>query len=182
MQWHWCRLVVAARPNGRRPGSASACHDARQIRRLPCGGGERVEAIHPEPTGYADFAARSEAAKSRGWPCRCAGRNSRTRDAQRHGGRPRSQGAHRTRLAADRGRGAVGISGRRVRHRRRRHPGAGVLRMLPAGRRTAGGADAALHRHLARDHHPDLDLARFAPITPGARSTWRSSGAGGCRS
>jgi hypothetical protein len=29
-------------------------------------GGERVEAIHPEPTGYADFAARFEAAKSHG--------------------------------------------------------------------------------------------------------------------
>src|SRR3954468_14800358 len=36
----------------------------------------RVEAIHPEPTGYADFAVRFEAAKSRGWPCRCAAADS----------------------------------------------------------------------------------------------------------
>src|SRR5205085_1606852 len=28
--------------------------------------------------------------------------------------------------------------------------------MLSASRRAAGGADAALHRHLACDHHPDL--------------------------
>src|SRR5579871_1101231 len=35
--------------------------------------------------------------------------------------------------------------------------------MLSAGRRAAGGADAALRRHVAGGHHPDLD-----PLLPGA--------------
>ena len=63
----------------------------------------------------------------------------------------------RTRWPAGRGRRAGRISRRRIRHRRRRDPGAGVLRMLPPCRRAARGADAAVHRHLAGDHHPDLD-------------------------
>ena len=69
--------------------------------------------------------------------------------------------------AGRRGRGVRVLRGH-FRHRRRRDPGAGVLRMLPARWRAAGGADAALHRHLARHHHPDLD-----PLVSGALRPWR---------
>ena len=73
----------------------------------------------------------------------------------------------RTGAAAGGGRRAVGISRRRVRDRRRRRPGPGVLRMLPTRRRAAGGADAAVHRHLARHHHSDLDPLLARPLRSG---------------
>ena len=85
------------------------------------------------------------------------------------------QGARRTRADAGRRRRALRVLRRRVRHRRRRDPGAGVLRMLPARRGAAGGADAALHRHFARRSSSRPRSARFARITSAARSIWTSS-------
>ena len=76
MQWHWCRLVsrrAADRMAGGQIGLGLPRRHAQMPASCLCGGGERVDAIHPEPTGYADFAARSEAAKSRGWPMQMRG-------------------------------------------------------------------------------------------------------------
>ena len=100
-------------------------------------------------------------------PCGCAGRMSGHRMPKDMMAGLDPKETHRTRPAADRGRRVVGVHGRRVRHRRRRDPGAGVLRMLSPRRRAAGSADAALHRHFAGDHHPDLAVLVSRPLQAG---------------
>jgi hypothetical protein len=76
VQWYWRRLVFGEQPHqvpGGQIGLGPPRRPAPDAGALHRGGGERVEAIHPEPTGYADFAARFEAAKSRGWPMQMRG-------------------------------------------------------------------------------------------------------------
>ena len=72
----------------------------------------------------------------------------------------------RTGAAPGGGRRAVGISRRRVRHRRRRGAGSGVLRVFSARRGAARCADAAVHRHVAGHHHSDLDPVLSRPSRP----------------
>jgi hypothetical protein len=71
-QRHRSRLAIDEQVH-RAPAarSAPACLDGTRTMPAPSAS---FEAIHPEPTGYADFAARLEAAKSRGVAMQVRGR------------------------------------------------------------------------------------------------------------
>ena len=75
MQWHWRRLVVGSSTGwpAARIGLGLPRRHAKDAGVFLCSNGEHTDAIHSEPTGYADFAARFEAAKSRGWPMQMRG-------------------------------------------------------------------------------------------------------------
>src|ERR1700694_2974984 len=93
-----------------------------------------------------------------------------------NGGRIGRLRASGTGASAGGGGGAVRFSRRHVRGRRRGHPGAGILRMFSPRRRPARGADAAVHRHFARHHHPNLGQfvsCPFCALRVFARATWK---------
>src|SRR5436190_14444777 len=110
------------------------------------------------PTATLSPATRSTSARRQSEHCAPTSSPSQTaeRDFPRRTGRACRRDHRRRRRDGD--------SGRRFRHRRRCGHCAGSFRGVPHVPGAGRGADAALHRHFARDHHPD----RLA-LLPGAR-------------